>query len=144
MRLGENENCILCRGESSCIVPISRAAVHTKPDGSRAAIGFFNDSKNSLGGNGGHWGARTARLMIGRNTMGATRRETAAIEPPLGRLERAFIDEFIVARGYDPLKLENLPQLERVRLLKEACAYASAKLAEVESRSHLIHDIHDK
>lgn len=76
--------------------------------------------------------------------MGATRRETAAIEPPLGRLERAFIDEFIVARGYDPLKLENLPQLERVRLLKEACAYASAKLAEVESRSHLIHDIHDK
>ena len=33
MRLGENENCILCRGESSCIVPINAAAVHTKPEG---------------------------------------------------------------------------------------------------------------
>ena len=33
MRLGENENCILCRGESSCIVPFHPAAVHTKPDG---------------------------------------------------------------------------------------------------------------
>jgi hypothetical protein len=43
MRLGENENCILCRGESSCIVPISAAAVHTKPDGSRAAIGYFTE-----------------------------------------------------------------------------------------------------
>jgi hypothetical protein len=43
MRLGENENCILCRGESSCIVPISKAAVHTKPEGSRAAIGFFSE-----------------------------------------------------------------------------------------------------
>ncbi len=43
MRQGENENCILCRGESSCIVPISAAAVHTKPDGSRAAIGYFSE-----------------------------------------------------------------------------------------------------
>ena len=43
MRLGENENCILCRGESSCIVPINEAAVHTKPDGSRAAIGYFTE-----------------------------------------------------------------------------------------------------
>ena len=43
MRLGENENCILCRGESSCIVPINEAAVHTKPDGSRTAIGYFTE-----------------------------------------------------------------------------------------------------
>ena len=32
MRLGENDNCIMCRGESSCILPISPAAIHTKPD----------------------------------------------------------------------------------------------------------------
>jgi hypothetical protein len=31
MRRGENENCIECRGESSCILPISPAAVHTNP-----------------------------------------------------------------------------------------------------------------
>jgi hypothetical protein len=43
LRLGENENCILCRGESSCILPISPAAVHTKQDGSRQAIRHFED-----------------------------------------------------------------------------------------------------
>ena len=32
MRRGENENCIECRGESSCILPIAPAAVHTNPD----------------------------------------------------------------------------------------------------------------
>ena len=31
LRQGENDNCIMCRGESSCILPISKAAVHTKP-----------------------------------------------------------------------------------------------------------------
>ena len=31
MRRGENENCIECRGESSCILPIAPAAVHTDP-----------------------------------------------------------------------------------------------------------------
>ena len=28
MRRGENDNCIMCRGESSCILPVSPAAVH--------------------------------------------------------------------------------------------------------------------
>ena len=43
LRRGENENCILCRGESSCILPISLAAVHTNPDGSRLAIHHFTE-----------------------------------------------------------------------------------------------------
>ncbi len=43
LRQGENDNCILCRGESSCILPISAAAVHTVPDGSRRAIGHFTE-----------------------------------------------------------------------------------------------------
>ncbi len=43
MRRGENENCIECRGESSCILPISPAAVHTKPTGSRLAIQHFTE-----------------------------------------------------------------------------------------------------
>ncbi len=43
MRRGENENCIDCRGESSCILPISPAAVHTNPTGSRLAIGHFTE-----------------------------------------------------------------------------------------------------
>ncbi len=43
LRQGENDNCIMCRGESSCIVPISPAAVHTIPDGSRRAIEHFTE-----------------------------------------------------------------------------------------------------
>jgi hypothetical protein len=43
LRLGENENCIMCRGESSCILPISPAAVHVNPRGSRLAIRHFTE-----------------------------------------------------------------------------------------------------
>ncbi len=43
LRRGENENCIMCRGESSCILPISPAAVHRHQRGSRAAITHFTE-----------------------------------------------------------------------------------------------------
>jgi ASPIC and UnbV/FG-GAP-like repeat len=43
MRRGENENCIECRGESSCILPISSAAIHSIPTGSRLAIQHFTE-----------------------------------------------------------------------------------------------------
>jgi hypothetical protein len=42
LRRGENDNCIACRGESSCILPIAPAAVHTNPAGSRLAIDHFS------------------------------------------------------------------------------------------------------
>jgi hypothetical protein len=43
LRRGEDENCVMCRGESSCILPIAPAAVHTNPAGSRLAIGHFTE-----------------------------------------------------------------------------------------------------
>lgn len=43
LRLGENDNCILCRGESSCIIPISAAAVHQNRAGSQQAIAHFSE-----------------------------------------------------------------------------------------------------
>lgn len=43
LRRGENENCIMCRGESSCILPISPAAMHMNPEGSRLAIRHFSE-----------------------------------------------------------------------------------------------------
>lgn len=43
LRLGEDENCIVCRGDSSCILPINPAARHTKPRGSRQAIRHFTE-----------------------------------------------------------------------------------------------------
>jgi hypothetical protein len=38
LRRGETENCVLCRGESSCILPLSPDAVYSKPEGSQQAI----------------------------------------------------------------------------------------------------------
>ena len=43
LRMGEIENCILCRGASSCILPIVPAAYHQKPEGSRRAIDHFSE-----------------------------------------------------------------------------------------------------
>lgn len=43
LRRGENDNCVMCRGESACIIPISPAAVHSNPTGSRLAISHFSE-----------------------------------------------------------------------------------------------------
>ena len=43
LRTGENDNCVMCRGESACIFPISPTAVHTNPAGSRRAIEHFSE-----------------------------------------------------------------------------------------------------
>ena len=43
LRRGETDNCVMCRGESSCILPISASAVHTIPTGSRLAISHFTE-----------------------------------------------------------------------------------------------------
>src|ERR1700677_1796513 len=43
LRRGEDENCILCRGESSCILPITAAAVHMNRLGSEVAIKHFTE-----------------------------------------------------------------------------------------------------
>ena len=34
---------MLCRGESSCILPLAPAALHTNPTGSRRAIEHFTE-----------------------------------------------------------------------------------------------------
>ena len=43
LRRGETENCVLCRGESSCILPLTPAARHTNQTGSRLAIKYFRE-----------------------------------------------------------------------------------------------------
>jgi hypothetical protein len=65
------------------------------------------------------------------------------LESPFGQLERALIDEYVRARGYDPHRLADVPQAERDQLLKDASRYASTRLTEVESRSRFLDDIHD-
>lgn len=43
LRRGENENCVMCVGESSCIVPIAPSAYHKREEGSRAAVKHFGE-----------------------------------------------------------------------------------------------------
>ncbi len=68
---------------------------------------------------------------------------TRPVQPPLGQLERALIEEFVRTRGYDPSRLGELADQEREKLLSEASSYASAKLMEVEARSHFLEELHD-
>jgi hypothetical protein len=43
LRKAETENCIMCRGEGSCIIPVAPAALHSNPAGSRLAIRHFGE-----------------------------------------------------------------------------------------------------
>jgi hypothetical protein len=56
-------------------------------------------------------------------------------------LERELIEEFLRARGREGSKLAELPEQDRHALLKEASIYASARLTEVESRSHYVDEL---
>ena len=62
---------------------------------------------------------------------------------PLAQLERAFIEEYLHRRGQHLNTLKSLPPDEANALMKEASAYASGRLSEVETRAHLVSDLHD-
>jgi hypothetical protein len=68
--------------------------------------------------------------------------ESSRIADPNARLERAMIDEFIRARGYDPARLHDLPDDVRRRVQSEASTYAAARLAEMEARAHYVQELH--
>jgi len=63
-------------------------------------------------------------------------------EGPLSALERKLIEEYLTEKGYSLSDLQALPERDARRLMREACNYASLKLAEVESRSQLRKEIH--
>jgi hypothetical protein len=66
LRRGETENCVMCRGESSCILPIVPAAFHTKPAGSRAAITYFTEYLESFPQDlGVRWLLNLAHMTVG-------------------------------------------------------------------------------
>ncbi len=70
-------------------------------------------------------------------------RADVALQAPLGQLERELIEQFVRSLGYDPARLGALPDAVRDSLLRDASVYASAKLSEVESRSHFVDAIHE-
>ncbi len=76
--------------------------------------------------------------------MAATPFEGNPLQDPEGRLETALIEEYLVARGYSLAALASLPADQANRLRRAAAVYAASKLAEVESRSRFVHEIHSE
>jgi hypothetical protein len=60
----------------------------------------------------------------------------------MAQLEQAFISEFLEQRGFTTATLRELPAADVHALMKEASAYASTRLAEVESRAHYVNELH--
>jgi hypothetical protein len=69
--------------------------------------------------------------------------DTPARSDQTAQLEQAFILEFIERQGYTLEEVRALPAAEADALRKAASSYASARLAEMESRAQYVHEIHD-
>jgi hypothetical protein len=65
-----------------------------------------------------------------------------AVKAPHSPLERQLINQYLNSKGYIRQDLETLPQEQARALMRDACIYASLKLAEIEARSSLSQKIH--
>lgn len=72
--------------------------------------------------------------------MNATQPVTHSTAP--GHLERAYLEQYLQGLGFSLASLANLPEEQATQLMKLASLYASMRLAEVETRSHLVEDMH--
>ena len=61
---------------------------------------------------------------------------------PQSTLEKMLLEAYMEGKGYHLEDLKNLPPEQVRELMKEACAYASMKLAEVESKAQFRQEIH--
>ncbi|HJW90715.1 MAG TPA: hypothetical protein VJ436_08750 [Anaerolineales bacterium] len=67
--------------------------------------------------------------------------ERGVTSGPQAQLEKMYIEEYLHNKGYDLQSVRELPEDEAKQLMREACMYASARLAEVESRAQFRRDI---
>ena len=71
-----------------------------------------------------------------------TYQEMQPIHEPLAELERELIHAHVAGAGHDLRELLARTDEDARRLLAEASRFASAKLSEVEARSHYLHKLH--
>lgn len=57
-------------------------------------------------------------------------------------LEKKYIEEYLLSKGFRRKDLRELPEEEARQLMIEASTYASLKLADIESRSRFRKTIH--
>jgi hypothetical protein len=81
LRLGETDNCVMCRGDSSCIVPMGPAAVHTIPTGSRLAVRHFTEYLDQFPDDIGiRWLLNLAHMTLGEYPQKVDSRYAISLE----------------------------------------------------------------
>ena len=65
------------------------------------------------------------------------------IDNPETELARMFVDEYLRSRGHTVKSVCNLPEDQARQLWIDVSLYVSNKLAEVNARSRLMHNIED-
>ena len=68
--------------------------------------------------------------------------DTVPGHEPLAELEHQLISAYVAGAGHDLRELLARSDEDAKRLLAEASRYASAKLSEIEARSHYLHHLH--
>jgi hypothetical protein len=88
LRRGETENCLECRGPSSCIFPIDAEAVHQFPSGSREAIRHFQRYLDQRPDDlGVRWLLNIAYMTLGEYPDKVPQNQLIGIEPLHSRLD---------------------------------------------------------
>jgi hypothetical protein len=88
LRRGETENCLECRGPSSCIFPIDAKAVHQFPSGSREAIRHFQRYLDKRPDDlGVRWLLNIAYMTLGEYPDKVPQNQLIGIEPLHSRLD---------------------------------------------------------
>ncbi len=125
LRRGEVENCIGCVGPSSCILPITRAAMHIKPTGSRQAIKYFTEYLESAPGDlRVRWVLNLAYMTLGEYPDKVPPKyliplDTLASAADVGRFQNVAPDVGLISRGpnqaggsvFDDFTGDGLPDL---------------------------------
>jgi hypothetical protein len=62
-------------------------------------------------------------------------------EGPQSALERHLVEDYLQSKGYRKEDLQKLPKEQAKALMREACTYASLKLAEHEAKSQFRDEI---
>lgn len=64
------------------------------------------------------------------------------MEDPEAKLAMVYIDEYLHSRGHTLESICTLPKEQAKQLMIEASTYAAIKLADVDTKAHMIKEIH--
>ncbi len=57
-------------------------------------------------------------------------------------MEKKLVEDYLQSKGYTRQELDALPEDVAKQLMREACTYASLKLAELQAKSQFREEIH--